>query len=89
MTAKQRVSAPPGRASRHLGYQRVGCDRISLLRASMKRKIASNSPGIRGMSAQTRQSPRRYPAPERLPNEITSRFIYDIPQFVDAIVAQT
>jgi hypothetical protein len=50
MTAKQRVSARRGRASRHLGYQRVGCDRISLPRASPKRKIALNQLGIRGMS---------------------------------------
>jgi hypothetical protein len=28
----------------------VGCDRISLRRASMRRKIAPNNPGIWGMS---------------------------------------
>jgi hypothetical protein len=45
-----RVPGRCGRASRYFGCQRVGCGRISLRCASMRRKIAPNNP-IRGMSA--------------------------------------
>ena len=38
------------RASRYFGCQRVGCGRISLRCASMRRIIAPNSSGILGMS---------------------------------------
>src|SRR5216683_6628284 len=50
MKAKRRVPALRGRASHHFGFPRVGCDRISLPRASPRRKIAPNTPGIRRMS---------------------------------------
>jgi hypothetical protein len=39
-----------GRASCRFGFQRVGCDRISLPRNPQGRKIATNNFGIREMS---------------------------------------
>jgi hypothetical protein len=47
--ARKKVSTR-GQASRHFGCPRVGCDRISLPRASPRRKIARNTPGIPRMS---------------------------------------
>jgi hypothetical protein len=38
---------PAGRASWRFGFQRVGCDRISLPRNPQRRKIATNNFGIR------------------------------------------
>ena len=38
---KPPVPAPRGPASRHFGYQRVACDRISLPRNPQGRKITS------------------------------------------------
>jgi hypothetical protein len=43
---------PAGRASCRFGFQRVGCDRISLPRNPQGRKIATNNFGIREMSVQ-------------------------------------
>jgi hypothetical protein len=48
MKAKAGVPDPRGEHARTIGCER-GC-RISLRCASMRRKIALNSPGIRGMS---------------------------------------
>ena len=44
MRAKQRVPAPRGGTTDHLGRQRLGCDRILLQRTSLRRKIAPNKP---------------------------------------------
>jgi len=44
---------PAGRASCRFGFQRVGCDRISLPRNPQGRKIATNNFGIREMSVYT------------------------------------
>jgi hypothetical protein len=49
MMAKQRVPAPRGGHPNDLASKRGGCDRISLLRASMRPKIMSNNPAIWGM----------------------------------------
>jgi hypothetical protein len=43
---------PAGRASCRFGFQRVGCDRISLPRNPQGRKIATNNFGIREMSVE-------------------------------------
>ena len=51
--AKSPVPARCGRATRYFGCHRVGCDRISLRRASMSPKIMPNSSEIRGMSVYT------------------------------------
>jgi Transposase DDE domain group 1 len=51
--AKPPVPARCGRATRYFGCHRVGCDRISLRRASMRPKIMPNSSEIRGMSVYT------------------------------------
>jgi hypothetical protein len=45
---------PAGRASCRFGFQRAGCDRISLPRNHQGRKIATNNFGIREMSHQGR-----------------------------------
>ena len=53
---KAASSGAARRATRRFGFERGGCDRISLRRASMRRKIAPNNPGIRGMSTQTKSA---------------------------------
>src|SRR6516162_3541993 len=53
MKAKARVPDPRGEQPERLAANEAGCGRISLRCASMRRKIALNSPGIRGMSAET------------------------------------
>lgn len=53
MKAKQRVPALRGGPPDDLATNRGGCDQILLRRASMRRKIMPNSPGIWGMSADT------------------------------------
>ena len=50
MKAKQRVPALRGGQPGDLASNRGSCDRISLQRASMRRKITLNNPGIWGMS---------------------------------------
>jgi len=50
MKAKQRVPALRGGQPDDLASNRGSCDRISLRRASMRRKIALNNPGIWEMS---------------------------------------
>src|ERR1700730_1342469 len=54
MKAKPRVSARRGRKPDDLAANEVGCGRNSLRCASMRRKIAPASLGIRGMSVQYR-----------------------------------
>src|SRR5438445_7089843 len=49
--AKPRVPDPQGEQPERLAENEAGCARISLRCASMRRKIALNSPGIWGMSA--------------------------------------
>jgi hypothetical protein len=51
MKAKQRVPALRGGQPGDLASNRGSGDRISLRRASMRRKITLNNPGIWGMSA--------------------------------------
>src|SRR5882762_6464766 len=50
MKAKQQVPALRGGQPGDLASNRGSCDRISLQRASMRRKITLNNPGIWGMS---------------------------------------
>ena len=50
MKAIARVPDPRGEQPERLAANEAGCGRISLRCASMRRKIALNSPGIRGMS---------------------------------------
>src|ERR1700720_2396429 len=50
MKAKPRVPDPRGEKPERLAANEAGCGRISLRCASMRRNIALNSPGIRGMS---------------------------------------
>jgi len=59
--AKQRVSARQVERLGHLGYQRVGSIDFVAARLDETEDRVPNSPSIRGMSAQTWQSPRRYP----------------------------
>src|SRR5438477_11121110 len=49
--AKPRVPEPRGEQPERLAANEAGCARISLRCASMRRKIALNSPGIWGLSA--------------------------------------
>jgi hypothetical protein len=53
MKAKARVPDPRGEQPERLAANEAGCGRISLRCASMRRNIALNSRGIRGMSVQT------------------------------------
>src|SRR6478672_2010451 len=50
MKAKARVPDPRGEQPERLAANEAGCGRNSLRCASMRRKIALNRPGIRGMS---------------------------------------
>jgi hypothetical protein len=50
MKAKQRLPALRSGQPDDLASNRGSCDRISLRRASMRRKITLNNPGIWGMS---------------------------------------
>jgi hypothetical protein len=50
MKPKQRVPALRGGQPDDLASNRGSCDRISLRRTSMRRKITLNNPGIWGMS---------------------------------------
>src|SRR6478736_6094113 len=59
MKAKARVPDPRREQPERLAANEAGCGRNSLRCASMRRKIALNRPGIRGMSAQTHASLRR------------------------------
>jgi uncharacterized protein (TIGR03118 family) len=61
MKAKPQVSALRGRKPDDLAANEVGCGRISLRCASMRRKIALNSPAIRGMSDKGKGTPMRIP----------------------------
>src|SRR6202040_2223986 len=53
MKVKPRVPDPRGEQPERLAANEAGCARISLRCASMRRNIALNSRGIRGMSVQT------------------------------------
>src|ERR1700730_6799554 len=62
---RQRLRDPRGEQPERLAANEAGCGRISLRCASMRRKIALNSPGIRGMSdeaATLSKSRRRRPS---------------------------
>jgi hypothetical protein len=50
MKAKARVPDPRAEQPERLAANEAGCGPISLRCASMRRNIALNSPGIRGMS---------------------------------------
>ena len=50
MKAKARVPDPRGEQPERLAANYAGCGLISLRCASMRRNIALNNPGIRGMS---------------------------------------
>jgi hypothetical protein len=50
MKAKARVPDPRDKQPERLAANEAGCGRISLPCASIRRKIALNSPGIQGMS---------------------------------------
>jgi hypothetical protein len=52
MKAKARVPDPRGEQPERLAANEAGCGRVSLRCASKRRKIALNSPGIRGMSVE-------------------------------------
>ena len=59
MKVKARVPDPRGEQPERLAANEASCGRISLRCASMRRKIALASPGIRGMSAKEGREMRR------------------------------
>jgi hypothetical protein len=85
MKAKPRVSALRGRKPDDLAANRVGFGRISLRCASMRRKIALDGPGIRGMSAQWSLASSRSAFFDILDQRLSCMMVVVTPCMVDSI----